>query len=85
MTKEEMVNAYYTKGDGERNYEEAQKRIKEAMESGEKHVLLPGKNGSSTVFTWSATGKTIARLREDGFDIDKVWDPWEYWSVEWGY
>ena len=34
MTKEEMINAYYTNGNGERNYEEAQKRIKEAMESG---------------------------------------------------
>ena len=84
MTKEEMVNAYYTNGDGERNYEEAQKRIKEAMESGEKYVLLPGKN-SADEFNWVATSETIARLREDGFDIDKVWVPWEYWSVEWGY
>ena len=84
MTKEEMVNAYYTNSDGERNYEEAQKRIKEAMESGEKYVLLPGKN-SADEFNWVATSDTIARLREDGFDIDKVWDPWEYWSVEWGY
>ena len=40
---------------------------------------------SSGEFTWSATEETIARLREDGFDIDKVWDPWEYWSIEWGY
>ena len=40
---------------------------------------------SSGEFNWSATDGTIARLREDGFDIDKVWDPWEYWSIEWGY
>ena len=55
------------------------------MESGEKYVYLPGKNDSSGEFTWSATDETIARLREDGFDIDKVWNPWEYWSIEWGY
>ena len=59
--------------------------IRKAMEKGEPYVYLPGKNGSSDEFTWSATYDTIARLREDGFDIDKVWDPWEYWSVEWGY
>lgn len=85
MTKEEMVNAYYINGDGERNYEEAQKRIKKAMKSGEKYVYLPGKNGSRDMFDWSATDETIARLREDGFDIDKAWDPWDYWSIEWGY
>ena len=83
MTKEEMINAYYTNGNGERNYEEAQKIIKEAMESGKKYVYLPGKH-SSGEFTWSATDETIARLREDGFDIDKVWNPWKYWSIEWG-
>lgn len=84
MTKEEMVEAYYINGDNERNYEEAQKRIKEAMESGEKYVYLPGKNCADE-FTWVATSETISRLICDGFDIDKVWDPWEYWSVEWGY
>jgi len=84
MTKEEMMEAYYINGNNERNYEEAQRRIKEAMESGEKYVYLPGKNGADD-FNWVATGETIARLREDGFDIDVVWDPWEYWSVEWGY
>ena len=68
MTREEMVNTYYTGYDNQ-NYEEAQKRIKEAMESGEKYVYLPGKNGSSGEFTWSATDGTIARLREDGFNI----------------
>lgn len=83
MTREQMVNAYYT--DYDKNYKEAQKRIKEAMESGKKCVYLPGKNGGSCEFTWSATNETIARLREDGFDIDVVWDPWEYWSIEWGY
>lgn len=85
MTKEEMMNAYYTNGDDEKNYEEAQRRIKEAMASGEKYVYLPGKNGSSGEFIWSATPLTISRLIADGFDIDKEWDPWEYWSVEWGY
>ena len=80
-----MMNAYYTPGYNKLNYEEAQKRIKEAMESGEKYVYLPGKNGSSGEFNWSATDETIARLREDGFDIDKVWNPWKYWSIEWGY
>ena len=85
MTKEEMMDTYYINGDGEKNYEEAQRRIMEAMQNGEKYVYLPGKNGSSGEFSWSATYDTIARLREDGFDIDKVWDPWEYWSVEWGY
>lgn len=79
-----MMEAYYINGNNERNYEEAQRRIKEAMESGEKYVYLPGKNGADD-FSWVATGETIARLREDGFDIDVVWDPWEYWSVEWGY
>ena len=82
MTKEEMLDAYYT--DYDKNYKEAQKRIKEAMESGKKYVYLPGKH-SSGEFTWSATDETIARLREDGFDIDKVWNPWKYWSIEWGY
>ena len=84
MTKEEMIGAYYANGDGEKNYEEAQKRIKKAMEKGEPYVLLPGKNNMSE-FSWVATYDTIARLREDGFDIDKVWNPWEYWSIEWGY
>lgn len=84
MTKEDMVNSYYTNGNGERNYEEAQKRIKEAMENGKPYVYLPGKNNTGD-FRWVATYDTIARLREDGFDIDKVWDPWEYWSIEWGY
>lgn len=85
MTKEDMVNSYYTNGNGERNYEEAQKLIKKAMQKGDKYVYLPGKNSSSGEFKWSATPDTIERLREDGFDIDKVWNPWEYWSVEWGY
>ncbi len=85
MTKEEMMDAYYINANDERNYEEAQRRIREAMQNGEKYVYLPGKNGSSGEFTWSATSTTIGRLIADGFDIDKVWNPWEYWSVEWGY
>lgn len=79
-----MMDAYYINDGGEKNYEEAQKKIKEAMQKGEPYVLLPGKNGADE-FSWVATYDTIARLREDGFDIDKVWAPWEYWSVEWGY
>ena len=85
MTKEEMMDAYYINANDERNYEEAQRRIREAMQKGEPYVLLPGKNGSSGEFKWSATSTTIGRLIADGFDIDKVWNPWEYWSVEWGY
>ena len=85
MTKEEMMNAYYTPGYDKLNYEEAQRRIKEAMESGKKYVYLPGKNGGSIEFTWSATEETIERLRKDGFDIDVTWNPCIWWSVEWGY
>lgn len=66
----------------ENNYAEAQKRIKEAMLKGEKYIYLPGKN-SSDEFSWVAVPETISRLREDGFDVDKVWDPWVYWSIEW--
>ena len=66
---------------GENNYEEAQQRIKNAMMHGEKYVLLPREGFSD--FSWHASSETIARLREDGFDIDKVWQPYEYWSIEW--
>lgn len=83
MTKEEMMNLYYRE-DIEANFEKAQEMIKEAMIKGDKYVYLPGKN-SRDEFGWCATPETIARLREDGFDIDVVWNPWEYWSVEWGY
>ena len=79
-----MMNAYYTPGYDKLNYEEAQRRIKEAMESGKKYVYLPGKNGGSIEFTWSATEETIERLRKDGFDIDVTWNPCIWWSVEWG-
>ena len=81
MTKDEML-AKYSPHKGENNYREAQKRIKEAMENGEKYVYLPGKN-SCDEFAWCATPETISRLREDGFTIDDKWKPWEYWSVEW--
>lgn len=84
MTKKDMMEKYYSMSPNN-NYEEAQKRIKEAMENGEKYVYLPGKNSSSSDFSWSATEKTIELLRKDGFDIDVVWNPYEYWSVEWGY
>ena len=83
MTKEEMMSAYYSES-SENNYAKAQEEIREAMKNGEKFVYLPGKN-SRDEFSWCATPETINRLREDGFDIDVVWNPWEYWSVEWGY
>lgn len=83
MTKEEMMRTYYVER-GDLNYEEAQRRIMEAMQNGEKCVLLPGKNATDE-FTWTAKPETIERLRDDGFNIDVVWNPYEYWSVEWGY
>ena len=75
----------YSPTNGKNNYIEAQRRIKEAMEKGERYVYLPGKNGSVSDFSWVATYETISRLREDGFDVDEVWNPYEYWSIEWGY
>lgn len=39
-----MVNAYYIPEYNKLNYEETQKEIKEAIESGEKYVYLPSKN-----------------------------------------
>ena len=64
------------------NYEEAQRRIKEAMQAGEHYVYLP-KEEFSHEFSWWATSETIRRLVEDGFDLNKVWEPAEYWSIEW--
>lgn len=81
MTKEEMIEKY-SPNYSENNYAKAQQEIKEAMLKGEKYVYLPGKNNKDE-FSWVALPETIERLREDGFDIDKVWDPWEYWSIEW--
>ena len=83
MTKEEMISKFYKKDDPEDNYKEAQRRIREAMERGEKYIFLPGKEASEDEFTWTATPETISKLRTDGFDIDKVWQPCEYWSIEW--
>ena len=83
MTKEEMMGNYYNKY-YEQNYKIAQQYIQEAMKRGKKYVYLPGKNNRDD-FEWCACSETIDRLREDGFDIDVVWNPWEYWSVEWGY
>lgn len=84
MRKEDMMKRYYTRKDVY-NYKEAQLRIQSAMRRGEPYVLLPGKNGMTADFNWVALPETIERLKNDGFDIDKVWDPFEYWSVEWGY
>ena len=76
MTKDEMLKKYSILN-RENNYKEAQRRIAEAMKNGEKYVYL-----SRVEFTQ----ETINRLEEDGFDIDRVWNPFEYWSVEWyGY
>ena len=81
MTKDEMLKKY-SPSDNENNYQEAQRRIAEAMKNGENYVYLPGKINSEE-FNWSATPETITRLEKDVFDIDKVWNPFEYWSVEW--
>lgn len=72
----------YLKTKGESNYEEAQRRIKEAMQNGDSYVYLP-KEEFSHQFSWWATSETISRLVEDGFDLNKVWQPFEYWSIEW--
>ena len=77
MTKDEMLKKYSI-SNRENNYKEAQKRIAEAMKNGEKYVLLSGKNLGGEF-----TQETINRLKEDGFDIDRVWNQFEYWSVEW--
>ena len=80
MTKDEMLKKYSI-SNRENNYKEAQRRIAEAMKNGEKYVLLSGKN-----LQGEFTQETVNRLKEDGFDIDRVWNPFEYWSVEWyGY
>lgn len=81
MTKEEMKELYLTTS-GKVNYQEAQRRIKEAMERGENYVYLP-KSEFKDEFNWTVSAETITRLREDGFDINKVWQPYEYYSVEW--
>lgn len=81
MTKEEMIKRFLvTKG--EANYEEAQRRIKEAMLRGENYVYLPRPEFESQ-FDWVVCPETIERLKEDGFAIDKEWQPYEYFSVEW--
>ncbi len=84
MTKQEMLKNYYSPHSEETNYQQAQEIIKKAMEKGEKYVYLPGKCNCGD-FHWVALPSTISRLRDDGFDIDVVWQPWEYWSIEWGY
>lgn len=71
MTKDEMLKKYSI-SNRENNYKEAQRRIAEAMKNGEKYVLLSGKNLGGEF-----TQETINRLKEDGFDIDRVWNPFE--------
>ena len=81
MTKEEMLEKY-SPNSQVNNYNEAQKMIADAMIAGEQYVYLPGKNCRSE-FNWCATKETIEQLKRDGFEIDKMWEPYEYWSVEW--
>lgn len=81
MTKEEMVKRYLvTKGNA--NYEEAQRRIRDAMLKGENYVQLP-KPEFESQFGWAVCSETLERLKEDGFAINKEWQPYEYYSVEW--
>lgn len=84
MTKDEMLEMYSPTQSKTNNYEEAQRRIKEAMEKGEKYVYLPREEYKNE-FTWYATWDTISQLMHDGFHIDVMWKPSEYWSVEWGW
>lgn len=79
-----MLNKYFPSEQklAEDNYEEAQRRIAEAMKNGAHYVFLPGKN-NEVQFSWCAIPETIEKLQKDGFQIDDVWDPYEYWSVEW--
>lgn len=80
MLVDEMLEKNYPSGAN--NFNEALERIKQAMRNGEKYVYLP-KEECKKEFSWWATYETISKLREEGFDINKVWEPWEYWSVEW--
>lgn len=84
MTKDEMVEKYSLKSPDNlyKNYQEAQKRIMEAMQRGEDYVYLP-KESFCNEFTWFVFDETINRLIVDGFDINVQWNPFEYWSVEW--
>ena len=83
MTKETMLARFYRNG-GKKNYEEAQLRIMQAMRDGEKYCLLPREEYGEQ-FKWYATSDTISRLVRDGFKVNEVWQPAEYWSIEWGY
>jgi hypothetical protein len=69
MTKDEMLKKFYSKCNSEDNYAEAQRRIKEAMQAGEKYVYLPGKDALDSEFDWICTSETASRLKEDGFNI----------------
>ena len=74
-----MLSKY---GPNANNYNEAQNRIAKAMKKGYNYVYLPGKSNADD-FDWVATEETIEKLRNDGFYIDEMWEPLEYWSVEW--
>ena len=79
MTKDEMLARSTFQQD---NYKRCQDIIQDAMNSGEKYVFIPK---DYPCFSWYATNKTIERLKEDGFIIDKMFEPDEYHSVEWGF
>ena len=76
-----MIEKYY-KPSVELNYIEAQERIKEAMQVNENYVYLP-KETYKHEFKWFLMPDTLVRLLEDGFRVNELWDPEEYWSIEW--
>ena len=55
-----MVNTYYTPEYNKLNYEEAQKRIKEVIESGEKYVYLPSKKLRVEMVSFTTKEKKIS-------------------------
>lgn len=76
-----MIEKYY-KPSVEQNYVEAQERIKKAMQDHENYVYLP-KETYKSQFKWFLMPDTLTRLLDDGFHVNELWDPEEYWSIEW--
>jgi len=88
MTKDQMIERFllsrFELVGEDKNYVEAQKRIKAAMEMGGYRVNLPGKSAESKKeFSWTATLETIEHLKKDGFQVDVVNNEPDYWSIEW--
>lgn len=80
MTKDEMLERFSPMSE-KNNYLEAQKRIAKAMAEGKSYVYLPI---NLPCFSWHATVETITKLVvEDGFKLNEVWQPAEYYSIEW--